>query len=87
MGISADPVDRQLEFDETNGLGYPLLSDPSRTIAKQFGVKRMGPLPSKRATFVISDEGKLLAAITSETSMTQHADDALKTLRAAKTSD
>lgn len=81
MGISADPVDRQKEFDDQNSLGYPLLSDESREIARQFGVKRIGPLPSKRATFVIGQDATLLAAITSETSMTQHADDALETLR------
>jgi len=81
VGISADPVDRQKEFDDQNSLGYPLLSDESRKIAKQFGVKRIGPLPSKRATFVIGRDATLLAAITSETSMTQHADDALEALR------
>lgn len=74
-------MSRQQEFDQTNSLGYPLLSDESRTIAKQFGVKRMGPLPSKRATFVIATDGTLLAAITSETNMAQHADDALQVLR------
>ena len=26
VGVSADPVDRQMEFDERNGLGFPLLS-------------------------------------------------------------
>jgi len=41
----------------------------------------MGPLPSKRATFVIGEDATLLAAITSETSMTQHADDAMEALR------
>jgi len=81
VGISADSVSRQNEFDQTNNLGFPLLSDEDRSIAKQFGVKRMGPLPSKRATFVIGTDAKLLAAITSETNMTQHADDALQVLR------
>ena len=30
VGISADPVDRQKKFDDKNGLGFPLLSDPDR---------------------------------------------------------
>ena len=81
MGISADQVDRQLEFDEKNDLGFPLLSDPDRTIARQFGVKRMGPLPSKRATFVIDTDGRLLASIGSESNMHKHADEALAVLR------
>lgn len=81
MGISADQVDRQQEFDTRNSLGFPLLSDPDRAVAKQFGVKRIGPVPSKRATFVIDVDRRVLGAITSETNMHQHADDALEVLR------
>lgn len=81
MGISADPVDRQKEFDDKNSLGFPLLSDPDREVAKAFGVKRMGPLPSKRATFVIDEDRRLLRAIRSETNMLTHADEALDVLR------
>ena len=82
MGISADPVDRQRAFDEKNDLGFPLLSDPDRTIAAQFGVKRFGPLPSKRATFVIDVDRRVLGAISSELNMDAHADQALSVLRA-----
>ncbi|MFT5201010.1 MAG: peroxiredoxin Q/BCP [Candidatus Aldehydirespiratoraceae bacterium] len=81
MGISADPVDRQKEFDDKNTLGFPLLSDPDREVSKAFGVKRMGPLPSKRATFVIGTDRRLLKSIRSETNMLQHADEALEVLR------
>lgn len=81
MGISADQVDRQNEFASLNSLNFPLLSDPGRDIARQFGVKRIGPIPSKRATFVIAEDATLLASITSETNMHQHADEALEVLR------
>ena len=81
MGISADPVDRQKAFDEKNGLGFPLLSDPDRRIAKQFGVKRIGPLPSKRTTFVIDTDRRVLESIASELDMNAHADRALTALR------
>lgn len=81
MGVSADPVGRQKEFDDRNGLGFPLLSDRDKTVYKQFGVKRPGPLPGKRATFVIDTDRRLLAAITSETDMHTHADEALDALR------
>ena len=81
MGISADQVDRQNEFATENNLGFPLLSDTDRAVAKQFGVKRMGPLPTKRATFVIDTDRKVLAAISSETNMNTHADEALEILR------
>lgn len=82
MGISADPVDRQKEFDDKNNLGFPLLSDPSRKIAAHFGAKRFGPIPNKRATYVIDTDRTLLASITSETNMQTHADRALETLAA-----
>ncbi len=81
MGISADPVDRQKAFDEKNGLGFPLLSDPDRRIAKQFGVKRIGPLPSKRTTFVIDTDRRVLESFSSELDMDAHADHALAALR------
>lgn len=60
---------------------FPLLSDPDRAIARQFGVKRVGPLPTKRATFVIGTDRRVMAVIASETSMKQHADEALEVLR------
>ena len=79
--MSADPWDRQRSFDDTNQLNFLLLSDPDRTIAKQFGVKRPWPLPNKRQTFVIGRDRQIVAAITSETDMTKHADEALQALR------
>lgn len=79
--MSSDRSDRQRKFDEANDLGFPLLSDTDRTVAGQFGVKRFGPLPTKRATFVIDTDRKVLGVIKSETSMNTHADEALEVLR------
>lgn len=74
-------MDRQKAFDEKNDLGFPLLSDSSREVAKLFGVKRFGPLPSKRASFVIGTDRKVLGVIQSELDMDGHADQALAILR------
>ena len=63
VGISADKVEKQAQFDAKHGLGYPLLSDSDRSVAQAFGVKRMGPIMNKRATFVIGADRKVLAAI------------------------
>ncbi len=82
LGISADPVDRQRKFSEKHGFDYPLLSDSDRAVARVFGVKRPGPLPRTRATFVIDTDRRVLAVITSETNMDKHADEALAVLRA-----
>ena len=80
VGISADSVDRQAQFDEKHDLGYPLLSDPDRDVAKAYGVKRPGPLMNKRSTFVIDTDRTLLDVISSEVNMNTHADKALAAL-------
>ena len=81
VGISADPVARQQKFRTKNGLDFPLLSDPDRTVARAFGARRPGPLFNRRATFVISQDRRLLAEIKSELSTDRHADEALRVLR------
>jgi peroxiredoxin Q/BCP len=86
VGISADRVDKQAAFDAKHSLGYPLLSDPDRAVARIFGVKRPGPIMNKRATFVIGTDRRVLAAISSETNMDVHADQALDVLRRATAS-
>lgn len=81
LGISVDSVERQAAFAEKQDLDFPLLSDPDRSIAKAFGVKRPGPLFNRRATFVIGTDRTVLEAIASETNMQRHADAALAVLR------
>jgi peroxiredoxin Q/BCP len=80
LGISTDPVQRQRQFAEKNGFEFPLLSDPDRVVARQYGVKRPGPLFNRRATFVIGADGLLVAEIRSEVDMAKHADEALAIL-------
>ena len=84
VGISADKVEKQKQFADKHSLGYPLLSDPARVAASQFGVTRaLGPIkiPNKRVTFVIDTDRTVLRVISSELSMDVHADQALATLR------
>ena len=81
MGISADQVDRQREFADANALGFPLLSDPSREIARRYSVVRPGLLPNRRRTFVIGGGGTVLRTVRAELNMRIHADKALETLR------
>jgi peroxiredoxin Q/BCP len=84
VGISADKVEKQLQFSEKHNFDFPLLSDPDKTVAQAYGVKR-GPsfLPNKRATFVIGTDGLIKEVIGSETNMNVHADKALTALRAS----
>jgi thioredoxin-dependent peroxiredoxin len=81
VGISADAVEKQAEFDEKHSLGYPLLSDKDKSVAKAYGVKRTLLPMNKRVTFVIGQDGKLVDVISSETNMDVHADKALEALR------
>ncbi|MGB3410794.1 MAG: peroxiredoxin [Microthrixaceae bacterium] len=83
VGISADGVDRQAEFAAKHDFDYPLLSDRDRKVAAAFGVKRPGPLMSRRATFVIGADGTVLASFASEINMDMHADKALEVLGAS----
>jgi peroxiredoxin Q/BCP len=83
VGISADPVAKQLRFAEKHDFDYPLLSDVDRNVAEAFGVKRRSNmLKVKRSTFVIDTDSSLLAELHSEVSMNSHADKALEVLRA-----
>jgi len=87
VGISADTVEKQKQFSEKHGFGYPLLSDSDGTVAKQFGVKRaISVLKTKRATFVIDTDRRVIGVINSEVNMNTHADKALEILRARSTS-
>ena len=80
VGISADHVDKQKQFSEKYTFDFPLLSDPDKAVAKEFGVKR-GIGPNKRTTFVIDTDGTVLDVIKSELNMDKHADRALEILR------
>lgn len=82
VGISGDAVDKQQEFTQKHSLGFPLLSDADGAIRERFGVKRgFSIMPTKRATFVISQDRKILEVVRSELKMSAHADRALAALR------
>jgi peroxiredoxin Q/BCP len=85
VGISADAVDKQAKFSAKHSFDFPLIADTDRSIAKLFGVTRVGPLPNRRVTFVIRTDRRIVAAISSETKMNSHADQALEALRQGTT--
>ncbi|NED98650.1 peroxiredoxin [Phytoactinopolyspora halotolerans] len=81
VGVSADSVDEQQRFAAGNDVPFPLLSDPDRKVAAQFGVRRrFGPIPVKRHTFVIGTDARVVDVVRSEFSMDIHADRALEVL-------
>ncbi|WBB70858.1 peroxiredoxin [Micromonospora sp. WMMD812] len=83
VGISRDPVARQAEFAQVHGFDYPLLSDVDGAVAAAFGVRRrlpLGSLSTRRVTFVIGTDRRVLTVVQSELSMNEHADAALRAL-------
>jgi len=83
VGISGDSVEKQAEFATRHSLGYPLLSDADGAVRELFGVKRgaFGLTPTKRVTFVIDTDRRVLEVIKSEVRMDVHADRAIEALR------
>src|SRR3954471_15200600 len=89
VGISRDQPARQKEFASRHGFDYPLLSDPGLTVAAALGVKRklpLGPLSTRRMTFVIDTDRRVLEVIHSERNMREHAARALEVLATRKPS-
>jgi peroxiredoxin Q/BCP len=83
VGISPDDVAKQKQFSERHTFDFPLLSDTDGAVAQQFGVRRsFGPLLTRRQTFVIDTDRRVLEVVKSELRMAVHADRALEVLRA-----
>ncbi|HEY7401538.1 MAG TPA: thioredoxin-dependent thiol peroxidase [Actinomycetota bacterium] len=68
LGISPDPPDKQLAFDEKYGLGFPLLADEDHAVAEAWGPWRERPrgdttfMGIVRSSFLIDEEGRVLRA-------------------------
>lgn len=68
VGISPDPVARQLAFDTKHELGYPLLSDPDHAVAEAYGAWGEKKLYGKtydgiiRSAFLIDADGAVTEA-------------------------
>ncbi len=83
VGISMDSTERQAKFAKKNGFDYPLLTDLDGDVARRYDVKRaLNLMKVKRVTFVINQDRTIKEVITSEVSMSAHADRALAALRA-----
>jgi peroxiredoxin Q/BCP len=59
VGISADSVESHAEFCDSEGLEFPLLSDPKGTVSKAYG-SWLGAM-SMRHTYIIGPDGTMRA--------------------------
>ncbi len=57
--LSLDPPERNREFAESVGTGFPILSDPTGEAARAYGVVTPGGSVAKRWTFVIDRGGSI----------------------------
>ncbi len=57
LGISTDSVDKHQDFSKRLQLAFPLLSDTSKTVVRQYGVDSV--LGTRRAYFIIDKDGIL----------------------------
>jgi peroxiredoxin Q/BCP len=68
LGISPDPVDKLVKFDEKYSLGFPLLSDPDHVVAEKYGVWGDKSMYGRtyqgviRSAFLIDQAGKISQA-------------------------
>ena len=68
VGISPDPPDKQLAFEEKFGLGFPLLSDPDHATAEAWGAWGEKVRKGKtyvgliRSSFLVDEEGRIEGA-------------------------
>lgn len=85
VGVSMDGAESHRKFAADHRLNFPLISDPDGSIAKAYGLVRLGGwipfLPPKRVTFVIDREGVVRRVIASELNMDAHVDGALAALK------
>ena len=82
VGISRDPVDRQLAFAEREGLNFPLLSDGDGAVCAAYGVARsIAAVPVKRHTVVVGTDGRVTDVLRGEFRFDRHAARALDALR------
>ena len=58
FGASCDQPEKNKEFADKLDLNFPLLSDPSKKVAKEYGIL-MGDRFSKRVTVFVDKNGKI----------------------------
>jgi peroxiredoxin Q/BCP len=81
IGISADSVESHQGFVSKQSLPFPLLSDPDRAVAQQYGIPMMFGLLPSRVTFVVDPNQIIRMVYPSQFTAKAHMEKALKLLR------
>jgi peroxiredoxin Q/BCP len=75
IGISTDDHERQCRFAEAEKVKFPLVGDKDGEIQALYGVKRPILKSNRRVTFVIDEEGAVVAVFHHEFQVLRHMDD------------
>ncbi len=81
FGVSADSVESHRHFKSKYNLPFTLLSDPDKSIRRQFKVPSnlLGLIPG-RVTYVIDRTGKVVHCFNSQLKAEEHVTESLKAL-------
>ena len=74
LGISYDSVKSHLAFAKKHNLSFTLLSDSTKEVSELYGAKGLLGLMPNRYTYLIDEEGKIVAVMT-KVNVSDHADE------------
>jgi len=79
FAASVDTVDANTKFARSLGINYPILSDPTKEVARAYGVLTPAGYAS-RTTFYIGTDGRILY-VDRNVSAASHGADVMKRLK------
>jgi peroxiredoxin 2/4 len=86
LGVSVDSVESHRSWAiELGGLEYPLLSDQSGTMSRDYGVLDEKEGVSLRATFIINPAGVICYQVVSHVNVGRSVEETLRVLKALRT--
>lgn len=86
LGASVDSIDSHRSWaEELGGLEYPLLSDESKTLSRDYGVLDENEGVSLRATFIINPAGIISYQVVSNVNVGRSVEETLRVVKALRT--
>lgn len=82
VGVSTDRSPRQCEFKAAEKLQFRLIGDDAHVLSKLYGVEWVEMKASRRVTFVIDEDGRIIELIDQEYAVDQHLNGVLAALKA-----
>ncbi|MDG5766262.1 peroxiredoxin [Balneolales bacterium ANBcel1] len=79
-GVSRDPAQNHTSFIERHNLAYPLLTDTDGSVHEQYGCSTLFGLLTRRVTFLIDTDRKILLSHEDNLRMGSHVEAVLKAL-------